>query len=118
MDAKFRKRIESFCKRNGYPFYWQQMEFDFERAVLTFTDSKVYTQAQSRTQRNITEAHIEFRSHSYGAFDAAIYIMPKEDFETLHTKTIAKLKLSDDWWHRYRNADEETRKLMACGKIP
>lgn len=29
----------------------------------------------------------------------------------------AEMKAVENWWQRYHNADDETKKLMACGKV-
>lgn len=116
MDTKYRKRIESFCRRRGYNIQWQDLKFGFQRAILTFDNSISYTKAQTEVCK-IPETHFNFKSFYEGKFEGRICLMYKPDFETLDFKLKAEAAANQDWWQRYHDADEETRRLMASGKI-
>lgn len=52
-----------------------------------------------------------------GVYEGYIWLMTTEDADAYHTKMEERNAYLEDWWTRYHNADEETRRLMACGKI-
>lgn len=115
MDEKYRKKIESFCRRNGYPLRWQKLKFGYERAVLSFTDSTVYTKAQTEASK-IPETKVSWNCHFQGQFDAEIYLMYAPDHKALKNRLEEEKAVNEAWWKAYHEADEETRKKMASGK--
>lgn len=92
-------------------------KYGFQRAKLTFTDSKAYTQAQSAANR-LKDTHVSFKCCYEGEFEGFIYLMYEADKTDLEGRMLEDQKKHDDWWRRYHDADEATRRKMASGELP
>lgn len=71
---------------------------------------------------------VEKASHIKGVFTEAFFpgihdsigvvkIHDAKRYSECRKKIDAEMERIEDWWQRYHSADEETQKLMACGKI-
>ena len=114
MDDKYRKKVERFCRRNGYTLRWQKLKFGFERAVLSFSDSTTYTKAQTAASK-LPETKVSWKCHFQGEFDAEIYLMNSLDHKALNDRLQEEKAANEAWWRAYHDADDETRKKMAAG---
>ena len=52
-----------------------------------------------------------------GVFEGSVYAMDAADHAELVRLMNEEAARLEDWWQRYHVADEETRRLMACGAI-
>ena len=59
----------------------------------------------------------EHWSCSEGIFEGRVYAMDSGEQEELERQSTAEMAAVEDWWQRYHAADEETRRLMACGAL-
>lgn len=115
MDDKYRKKICNFCRKRGYRLQWQKLRFGYERAVLSFSDSKTYTEAQSAVCK-LPETHPSWACHFEGQFDGVIYLMYAPDYHALAGKLETERVMNEQWWRKYHDADEQTRRKMASSK--
>ena len=52
-----------------------------------------------------------------GVFEGVVYAMDAADKAELDRICNEERARVEDWWQRYHVADDETRRLMACGAI-
>lgn len=113
------RKLIAFCKKKNILATVQELTFGYERVVLDFTDDidGFYEMCRwlDRKKRSLT--YSTEVPYSPKHFIGWIFVMPlKERGEWMSLCTQDQKRL-DDWWRRYRAADDETRRLMACGAI-
>lgn len=64
--------------------------------------------------RKAIKSHVYNGSHLYCK---AVYVMDSVAIAPYESAEDKKIERANNWWIRYHNADEETRRLMSCGAI-
>lgn len=113
----FDERIALMSKRHGLSVVWQQLKFGFKRAAF---DCDSYEEMYA--VENILERMDGVFVHRWhcadgGFFEGRVYAMDAADHAELERLSSEESTRIEDWWQRYHVADEETRRLMACGAI-
>lgn len=108
--------IRKFARENNVEFQWQQLKFGYKRAKIPCYSWEEYKELESALKRN-KALRVDCWTCFNGEFEAYLYIMPQEDYVQLQAQNKAEQDKVEKWWLRYHNADEGTRRLMACGAI-
>lgn len=113
----FDERIALMSKRHGLSVMWQQLKFGFKRAAF---DCNSYEEMYA--VENILERMDGVFVHRWhcadgGFFEGRVYAMDAADHAELERLFNEESARIENWWQRYHAADEETRRLMACGAI-
>lgn len=108
--------MRKFAKQNHVEVQWQQLRFGYKRARISCHSWAEYTAVEAALRRN-KSLHVEKWVWFDGEFESYLYVMPLEDYTQLKAKSKVERDKLEDWWRRYHNADEEIRRLMACGAI-
>lgn len=115
----FESRVELMCRRYGFDIpELEPLEFGYSRIRLDAV-SKNQLDAMEHLIRRINNARIvrRWENGDGGFYEGAIWIMERSRYEQYSQKMEEKQAYLEDWWQRYHVADEETRRLMACGNI-
>lgn len=113
----FEERIALIAKRNGLCLKWQPLKFGFKRAVIECDSFEEFGAAKAIAGK-IKDATIDsWLCAAGGVFEGYVYVMNSGNKEKLDEMLSAENRRIEDWWQRYHAADEETRRLMACGAI-
>lgn len=113
----FEGRLELMAKRNGLTMKWQSLRFGLKRAMF---------ECSSFGELNAVEQILEgmkgvevdrWICAAGGVFEGVVYAMEASAKEELDKELLAEKNRLEDWWQRYHVADEETRRLMACGAL-
>ena len=113
----FELTLNKMAKKHGFEFNWQELKYDTRRAVIhcdSWNQLSYIKNAFSRVSGIRVDDCVIFGG---GVVDGYIYIMTAEESDRLKAEMNAESKACRDWWKRYHDADEETRRLMACGAI-
>lgn len=117
MRKQFIAKTNRFAQKHGLTVHWQALKFGYHRAVLICSDAGTYLRAKTQALR-LRDVSCTFRCRSWnGGFEGILNIMDSCDADALDKLLEAEQTQTEDWWQRYHDADEETRKAMACGKI-
>lgn len=113
----FEERMALTAKKNGFELIWQPLKFGFQRAVFN-CDSFGEMTGIERILGNMTGVAIDrWLCTDGGVFEGVVYAMDANEKEELDRKLTEEWNRLEDWWQRYHVADDETRRLMACGAI-
>ena len=112
----FDERVVLMAKKYGLNVKWQQLKYGFKRAAFTCGSYEEMYAIESLFTR-MKDVVCEQWCCSLGEFDGRVYVMDAADHEELENQCAAERMRVEDWWERYHDADEETRRLMACGVI-
>lgn len=113
----FEKYIVKFTKCNNVGYEWQPLKFGYKRAVVRCDSWDEFDYLRNALAKR-KQIHIEsWYCNGGGFFEGNVYIMAQEDYEGLNAAQKEEQQRLENWWQRYHNADAETRRLMACGKI-
>ena len=116
-ELTFDERIALKTKRYGLTPRWQQLKYGFKRAVFD-CDSFEEMYAVEKIVQSIEDAHCDrWYCAEGGVFEGSVYAMDAADHAELKRLMNEGSARLEDWWQRYHVADEETRRLMACGAI-
>lgn len=111
------ERIVMRAKKYGLKVLWQQLKFGFKRAAFD-CDSYEEMYAIEGILEGIPNVHCHHWSCSAGGVvEGRVYAMDSADHAELERLMNEESARIEDWWQRYHAADEETRRLMACGAI-
>ena len=113
---KCEKKVAAICKKYGIRYRMETLKFGFKRAVIEF-DSYALLEGIRDELQGIKGTVIHSFVHFQGEFSGALTVMDENDDADLHKKLREEHDRIEDWWRRYNAADEETRRLMACGAI-
>ena len=80
-------------------------------AMLDFDSLDTYFEAVARLRR-CRSLHVDGNRYAWGA-----HVMFTEDRAAWGQAEAVYMAGIEEWWQRYHNADENTRRLMACGAI-
>lgn len=108
--------MRKFANENNTKFQWQQLKFGYKRAKIPCYSWEEYKELERALKRNKT-LRVDRWTCFNGEFEAYLYIMPREDYIQLQAQNKTEQDKIEKWWQRYHVADEETRRLMACGAI-
>ena len=108
--------MRKFARENNVEVQWQQLKFGYKRAKIPCCSWEEYKELE-RTLKRIKSLSVEHWVNFQGEFEAYLYIMPLEDYSQLKGKVKAENDKLENWWQRYHAANDETRRLMACGAI-
>lgn len=113
----FEERMALTAKKNGFELIWQPLKFGFRRAAFN-CDSHGEMNGIERILRSMTDVAIDkWLCTAGGVFEGVVYAMDANEKAELDRKLTEERNRLEDWWQRYHVADEETRRLMACGAI-
>lgn len=113
----FDERIALRMQRFGLTARWQQLKYGFKRAVI---DCGSYEEmyAVEKVLKGMDGVFIHrWHCSEGGYFEGHVYAMDAADNAELERLSAEASARIEDWWQRYHVADEETRRLMACGAI-
>lgn len=108
--------MRKFANENNTEFQWQQLKFGYKRAKIPCYSREEYKELERALKRN-KALRVDRWACFDGEFESYLYIMPMEDYCQLQAQNKAEQDKLEKWWQRYHIADEETRRLMACGAI-
>lgn len=112
----FEKRLKLFAEKNGLQIRFHEMKYGAVRAVI-YCSTPDELGATFSTLNKVRGMSVEFKSIHDGEYEGRVYVMERSEKERIDAECAAEMKRLKDWWQRYHEADEETRKLMASGKI-
>ncbi len=115
-EMPFDQRIALVAKKHGLKPRWQQLKYGLKRAVFD-CDSYEEMYAVETIFGRMKGIVCEHWSCSEGIFEGRVYAMDSGEQEELERQSTAEMAAVEDWWQRYHAADEETRRLMACGAL-
>lgn len=116
MKNECEPKVALKCKKYGFSYMKQDCKFGYERLLIEF-DSIADLYGMVNELRKIKGASVRWDRRSYGGFYGWITVMDEDKREDLDAKLKEEADRLEDWWQRYHVADEETRRLMACGAI-
>ena len=109
-------RIRRLCSQYAYSMQWQAVTFGYNRAVIACDNLDDFQIVLHQVQR-LKGAHVETWTAYDGVFEGYVYIMDADDHIAWQAANAEQMARVEAWWQRYHDADEETRRLMACGAI-
>lgn len=115
----FEARIESVCRRKGIHLpKVEQLEWGFTRLRID-VDSWTELELAKHYMGNVKGAVIvrSWWNGDGGYFEGAVWLMDESEHAEYQRKTDERTAYLDDWWRRWHDADDETRRLMNCGAI-
>ena len=115
----FEQRIMVVCGRNGFEApVAEALEFGYTRYRVS---------AQSYSQLSTVRTVFEkmkgvaivrtWLNSDGGVFEGYVWVMDSESAVAYKERMDRKFTELDRWWQRYHEADEHTRRLMACGAV-
>ena len=108
--------IRKFARENNVEVQWQQLKFGYKRAKIPCYSWEEYKELEHSLKKN-KALRVDCWTCFNGEFEAYLYIMSREDYIQLQARNKAEQDKIEKWWQRYHIADDETRRLMACGTI-
>ena len=116
----FNQRVISMCERNLLPQPQEEpLEFGYSRMRIDATNWAEFDKALSCAKRLRKSSVVrQWQCNAGGYYEGSIWVMSADEALEYKGKMKAKMAAIDDWWNRYHEADEPTRKAMACGAIP
>lgn len=117
METKFELKMTALAKKNGLPLVWQDMTFGHRRACISCgsRDEFRFALALARKLKGVW-TDCWFCSDG-GVFESYVYVMDADKHRRFQDEVKREQDRVEDWWQRYHVADEDTRRLMACGAI-
>lgn len=116
MSNKCEAKVAMICKKYGIGYRLRPLKFGFERMEIDCESYAILTGLGDEI-KGIRGVSVESNAHFDGEFTGVLCVMDA----SANTKLRALLKEEqdrvEDWWQRYHVADEDTRRLMACGAI-
>lgn len=92
------------------------MKFGFKRAVIPCDCPVMYRAVIALTEK-MKNVSVETWACYVEPFEGYVYLMDAADKAELDRLSKEEQARVEDWWQRYHVADEETKRLMACGKL-
>ncbi len=89
---------------------FQKLHNDFSRHAIRCRDYAEYDFISRHARNNKVYAGSHFHAKT-------VYVMDKGSFEKWKEAERKDLERVNNWWERWHNADDETRRLMSCGVI-
>lgn len=113
------KKLQRYCDKQRITFRIQKLHFGYERAFLDFTDDLdgYYKMCRWLDRHKRTLAYDTEMPYSPLHFIGWIRVMPISERDEWLSLCKQDSERVEDWWCRYNAADQDTRKLMACGQI-
>ena len=108
--------MNKLAKKHNFDFKIEGLQYNTQRAIVPCKSYNTLVYIQGILKR-VKSFKVNTWMVFEGIFEGYIYIMTKEEYETLKTNNDKKMEESWNWWERYNKADTETKKLMACGAI-
>lgn len=115
-NMEFGQRMALLSRKHSLQLNWQEVKFGYRRARFT-CESHEELKAILNLLRKIGGIWTDFWCCFEGEFEGYVYAMDRNDWNGLEEKRKKERDRVEEWWMRYHLADEETRRLMACGKI-
>ena len=119
MAITLEDRAARICRQENLPNpKVEHLEFGFQRIKLVCRSMAEFDTLLHRAIK-LRDVKIvrTWTCFAGGVYEGYIWLMDEADADAYHAKMEEKRAYLEDWWQRYHNADEETRSLMACGKI-
>ena len=116
MSLKCEPKVALLCKKYGMSYRLRPLRFGFERIEIE-CDSYAILDGLRSELRKIKGAAVDSACHFMGQFSGRITVLDADDEEELDALLKEERDRIEEWWQRYHAADEETRRLMACGAI-
>lgn len=113
----FEERMALVAKKNGFELKWQPLRFGFKRARIRCGSFEEMSAIEYILSTMSGIAVDRWFCSDGGAFEGAVYVMVADEKAKLDKQLAEEWNRVEDWWQRYHTADEETRRLMACGTI-
>lgn len=111
MKQSFQSRILLCCKKYSLNPKWMTTCYGY---------TAVKFECDSLAEAEAVESIFHYRKGLWCILHTAswaVTVMDEKEHNELVEKQAEEMFRVNDWWIRYHNADEETRKLMACGAI-
>ena len=119
MQMTSENRLFLMCRRNGFNSpVEERLEFGYRRFRIdtrSYEETSAVRYLLSRS-RDFSIVRV-WKCSGGGFFEGCVYVMETKDYTEYTSKMDEKMAQIEDWWQRYHVADEETRRLMACGAI-
>ena len=116
MATKFESKMVLFAKKHGLKLGWQDIKYGYRRARF-ICESREEMTAILNLLWHTGGIWADFWCCLEGEFEGYVYAMDQDDRKGFEREQKKEQKRIEDWWIRYHFADEETRRLMACGEI-
>ena len=111
MKQSFQSRILLCCKKYNLTPKW---------ITTCYGYTAVKFECDSLAEAKAVESIFHYRKGLWCILHTAswtVTVMDEKEHNELVEKQAEEMAKVNDWWERYHVADEETRKLMACGAI-
>lgn len=110
-------KLNNLARKHNFEYTWEPMAYNARRAVIV-----VGSWNQLEYIRNVFKRVKNVRVDNWKCFDGdyfegCVYVMDEEEYARYKAECDAERARHDDWWKRYHYADDETKRLMACGEI-
>lgn len=114
---KFNERMILIAKKYSLALKWQQLKYGFSRAVIDCGSYEEMYAVEKLLTSKANAACDRWSCNLGGVFEGVVYAMDAADKAELDRICNEERARVEDWWQRYHVADDETRRLMACGAI-
>lgn len=111
MKQSFQSRILLCCKKYNLTPKWMTTCYGY---------TAVKFECDSLAEAKAVESIFHYRKGLWCILHTAswtVTVMDEKEHNELVEKQAEEMFRVNDWWIRYHNADENTRRLMACGAI-
>ena len=112
----FEEKMVLFAKKNGLTLTWQNLKFGFKWAKF-ICETPEEMSAILKLLWDKGTVWVDRWACYEGAFEGYVYAMDRNARAEFDKQQEAERNRIEDWWMRYRVADREERRLMACGEI-
>lgn len=113
---KFEEKMALFAKKNGLTFTWQNLKYGYKWARFV-CETPDEMSAILKLLWDSGSVWVDRLACYEGEFEGYVYAMDRKDRAGFERQQEAERSQLEDWWMRYHIADQETRRLMACGDI-
>jgi len=114
--VKCEQKVALLCKKYNIGYKAQPMRYGYERLEI-YVDNYALLNALNEEFLKIRGVSVDSVAFFPGKFTGWLYITDKGDMEKMEKLIKNEMDRVEDWWNRYNAADEDTRRLMACGEI-
>lgn len=113
------RKLLAYCEKIEQPAVVQKLTFGYERVFMDFMDNRegFYEMCKWLDKHKSLWYQTGCPYSPLHEFNGHIFVMPVKERDEWMTLCKQDQERLDDWWRRYHAADEETRRLMACGAI-
>ena len=110
-------KLAKFAKQHSLSLEWQPLKFGYRRAKFQCGSHDEMAAVKSGLRRISGVSVTGSWTCLTGEFEGYIYAMDQRAKTDYEAKVKEERSRLEHWWARYHVADQETKRLMACGLI-